>query len=130
MISSKQILIVDDSKDLTHVIADFLSMYGYQVHTALNGYDALQCMDSQPIQIVVSDIHMPRMDGFTLMGEIKARYPKVPIVLITGFSVGEAQKMAFERGANAFVAKPFKLKELKNVIESVSQEAKTTAPRR
>ena len=126
MISSKQILIVDDSQDLTHVIADFLSMYGYQVHTARDGYDALECMNSQQIQVVVSDIHMPRMDGFTLMGEIKTKYPKVPVVLITGFSVSEAQKIAFERGANAFVAKPFKLKELKSVIESVSQEVITT----
>jgi two-component system response regulator FlrC len=126
MISSKQILIVDDSHDLTHVIADFLSMYGYQVHTARDGYDALECMQSQQIQVVVSDIHMPRMDGFTLMGEIKTKYPKVPIVLITGFSVSDAQKMALERGANAFVAKPFKLKDLKSVIESVSQEVITT----
>lgn len=127
MISSKKILIVDDSQDLTHVIADFLSMHGYQVHTACDGYDALECMGSQPIGIVVSDIHMPRMDGFTLMGEIRTRYPKVPIVLITGFSVSEAKKMAFEQGANAFVAKPFKLKDLKNVIESVSKEASYTA---
>jgi CheY-like chemotaxis protein len=126
MISSTQILIVDDSQDLAHVIADFLGMYGYQVHTARDGYDALECMHSQQIQVVVSDIHMPRMDGFTLMGEIKTKYPKVPIVLITGFSVSEARKMAFERGANAFIAKPFKLKELKGVIESVSQEAITT----
>jgi two-component system response regulator PilR (NtrC family) len=126
MISLKHILIVDDSQDLSHVIADFLSMYGYKVHTARDGYDALECMHSKQIQVVVSDIHMPRMDGFTLMGEIKIKYPKVPIVLITGFSVSEAQKMAFERGANAFVAKPFKLKELKSVIESVSQEVITT----
>jgi len=130
MISSKQILIVDDSQDLTHVIADFLGMYGYQVHTACDGYDALECMRSQQIEVVVSDIHMPRMDGYTLMGEIKTKYPKVPVVLITGFSVSEAQKMAFDRGANAFVAKPFKLKELKSVIESVSQEDTTTVLRR
>jgi CheY-like chemotaxis protein len=130
MISSKHILIVDDSQDLTHVIADFLGMYGYRVSTARDGHDALECMNSEHIQVVVSDIHMPRMDGFTLMGEIKAKYPKVPIVLITGFSVSEAQKLAFDRGANAFVAKPFKLKELKSVIESVSQEGITTALRR
>lgn len=130
MISPKEILIVDDSQDLTHVIADFLSMHGYQVHTAHDGYDALECMNNQSIGIVVSDIHMPRMDGFTLMGEIRTRYPQVPIVLITGFSVSEAKKMAFERGANAFVAKPFKLKDLKNVIESVTKEAPYTAERR
>ena len=130
MISSKHILIVDDSQDLTHVIADFLGMYGYRVSTARDGHDALECMNSEHIQVVVSDIHMPRMDGFTLMGEIKAKYPKVPIVLITGFSISEAQKLAFDRGADAFVAKPFKLKELKSVIESVSQEDTTTVLRR
>lgn len=128
--SSKRILVVDDSQDLTHVIADFLGMHGYQVHTAHDGYDALECMGSQDIGIVVSDIHMPRMDGFTLMGEIRTRYPDVPVVLITGFSVSEAKKMAFERGANAFVAKPFKLKDLKNVIESVSKEETCTPERR
>ncbi len=127
MISSKRILIVDDSQDLTHVIADFLSLHGYQVHTAHDGYDALECMGRQPISIVVSDIHMPRMDGFTLMGEIKTRYPAVSIVLITGFSVNEAKKLAFERGADAFVAKPFKLKDLKHVIDSVNDSSTRTA---
>lgn len=130
MISSKEILVVDDSQDLTHVIADFLSMHGYQVHTAHDGYDALECMGNEHIGIVVSDIHMPRMDGFTLMGEIRSRYPQVPIVLITGFSVSEAKKMAFEKGANAFVAKPFKLRDLKTVIESVSREAAHPTERR
>ncbi len=119
MINSKNILIVDDSDDLAHVIADFLSMFGYQVHTAKDGLDALQCLERKAMDIVVSDIHMPRMDGYTLMTEIKNRYPETPIILITGFSVSEAKKMAFEKGANAFVAKPFHLKDLKGVIDSV-----------
>src|SRR5512137_789460 len=122
MIRSKNILIVDDSRDLTHVIADFLSMNGYQVHTAHNGHDALERMGKEHIDIVVSDIHMPGMDGFTLMAEIKTKYPDIPVILITGFSVGDAQKIAFEKGANAFVAKPFRLKDLKQVIESVSTD--------
>jgi CheY-like chemotaxis protein len=122
VINSKNILIVDDSRDLTQVIADFLSMHGYQVHTAHNGYDALECMGKKRVDIVVSDIHMPGMDGFTLMTEIKTRYPDIPIILITGFSVGEAKKIAFEKGADAFVAKPFRLKDLKCVIESVSSQ--------
>jgi CheY-like chemotaxis protein len=122
VINSKNILIVDDSHDLTQVISDFLSMHGYQVHTAHNGYDALECMGKKRVDIVVSDIHMPGMDGFTLMTEIKTRYPDIPIILITGFSVGEAKKIAFEKGADAFVAKPFRLKDLKCVIESVSSQ--------
>ena len=127
MIRSKNILIVDDSRDLTHIIADFLSMNGYQVHKAHNGHDALECMGKEHIDIVVSDIHMPGMDGFTLMTEIKTKYPDIPVILITGFSVGDAQKIAFEKGANAFVAKPFRLKDLKEVIESVSTDDISTA---
>jgi len=127
MTRSKNILIVDDSRDLTHVIADFLSINGYQVHTAHNGHDALERMGKEHIDIVVSDIHMPGMDGFTLMTEIKTKYPDIPVILITGFSVGDAQKIAFEKGANAFVAKPFRLKDLKQVIESVSTDDISTA---
>ena len=127
MTRSKNILIVDDSRDLTHVIADFLSINGYQVHTAHNGHDALERMGKEHIDIVVSDIHMPGMDGFTLMTEIKTKYPDIPVILITGFSIGDAQKIAFEKGANAFVAKPFRLKDLKQVIESVSTDDISTA---
>ncbi len=119
MNNNRNILIVDDSDELAHVIADFLSIYGYHVFTACDGYDALELMGSKGMDIVVSDIHMPRMDGFTLMTEIKNRYPDVPIILITGFGVSEAEKMAFENGADAFVAKPFHLKDLKRVIDSV-----------
>ncbi|HNR50234.1 MAG: Sensor histidine kinase RcsC [Deltaproteobacteria bacterium ADurb.BinA179] len=121
MVDSKNILIVDDSDDLSHVIADFLSMFGYRVHTAKDGLAALEYLEKTSMDIVVSDIHMPKMDGFTLMTEIKSRYPRTPIILITGFSVSEAKKMAFEKGADAFVAKPFHLKDLKNVIDSVIQ---------
>lgn len=119
MNNNKNILVVDDSDDLTHVIAEFLSIHGYHVFTANDGCDALERMEKKDVDAVVSDIHMPRMDGFTLMTEIKNRYPETPIILITGFSVSEAKKMAFEKGADAFVAKPFHLKELKNVIDSI-----------
>lgn len=119
MINNRNILIVDDSDELAHVIADFLGMFGYQVYTARDGLDALQFLEKESMDIVVSDIHMPKMDGYTLMTEIKTRYPHTPIILITGFSVSEAKKMAFEKGADAFVAKPFHLKDLKGVIDSV-----------
>ena len=119
MNSVKNVLVVDDSAELTHVIAEYLSIHGYHVFTASDGVDALECMKKETMDIVVSDIHMPKMDGFTLMTKIKTRYPKIPIILITGFGVSEAKKMAFDKGADAFVAKPFHLKDLKSVIDSV-----------
>ncbi|MRR14098.1 response regulator [archaeon] len=119
MINNKKILIVDDSDELTQVIADFLGMFGFRVLTARDGVDALKCLEKESMDIVVSDIHMPKMDGYTLMTEIKNRYPETPIILITGFSISEAKKIAFEKGADAFVAKPFHLKDLKGVIDKV-----------
>jgi len=113
------ILVVDDSPELSEVVAEFLGMFGYTVHTAHNGREALDCIQTHAIRLVVSDIHMPGMDGLTLMGEIKDRFPGVPVVLITGFSVSEARKIALGKGADAFVAKPFHMKELKDVIESL-----------
>ncbi|MEN6476209.1 MAG: response regulator [Syntrophaceae bacterium] len=114
----RTVLIVDDSQDLTEVAAEFLRIFDYTVYTAANGIEALERLKTSQVGIVVSDIHMPDMDGLTLMSEIKARYPGLPVVLITGFSVSEARKIALGKGADAFVAKPFRMKELKDVIES------------
>jgi len=114
----RTVLIVDDSQDLTEVAAEFLRIFDYTVYTASNGIEALERLKTSQVGIVVSDIHMPDMDGLTLMGKIKAGYPGVPVILITGFSVSEARKIALNRGADAFVAKPFRMKELKDVIES------------
>ena len=114
----RTVLIVDDSQDLTEVAAEFLRIFDYTVYTAANGIEALERLKTSQVGIVISDIHMPGMDGLTLMGEIKARYPGLPVVLITGFSVSEARKIALGKGADAFVAKPFRMKELKDVIET------------
>lgn len=114
----RAVLVVDDSADLTEVVAEYLSIYDYTVYTATSGQEALEHLQKREIGVVVSDIHMPGMDGLTLMSEIKARYPGIPVILITGFSVGEARKIALGKGADAFVAKPFRMKELKDVIES------------
>ena len=117
----KHILIVDDSSDLARVIADFLHMFEYEVTLASDGLEALNILATQTVDLVVSDIHMPKLDGFQLLGEVREHHPATPVILITGFSVGEAQKQAFERGASAFVGKPFHLKELKQVIDEVLQ---------
>ncbi len=115
----QNVLIVDDSDDLTNVISDFLGMFDYRVFKAGDGVEALEIIDTETMDIVVTDIHMPRMDGYQLTAEICEKYPDLPVVLITGFSVDEARKMAFDKGAKAFVAKPFHLKELKEVIDSI-----------
>lgn len=131
MTGLKSILVVDDSPELIRLVADFLGMHGYRVYTAQDGLDALKFLEGREnVGVVVSDIHMPRMDGFTLMDEIKSRHPTMPVVLITGYSVNEARRLAIERGADAFVAKPFRLKDLKSVIDEVSRDCPCQTPPR
>lgn len=117
--AEKTVLVVDDSQDLSEVVGEYLGMFGFKVFTANNGPDALEIMAREPVDMVISDIHMPGMDGLSLMAEIKERYAGMPVVLITGYSVSEARKLALGKGADGFVAKPFHMKELRNVVESI-----------
>jgi len=115
----KKVMVVDDSEDLVKVISDFLIFYGYEVSAATRGEDALDLIKKSSVDAVISDIHMEGIDGFHLMMKIKEYFPGTPVVLITGFSINEAKKLAFSKGADAFIAKPFHLKELKEVLDNL-----------
>ena len=120
--STGTILYIEDNLDNRTLIRRVLMAEGYNVLEAGYAGEALELLKTEHPDLILMDINMPDMDGFTLMAEIKTRYPDIPIILITGFSATEAKKIAFEKGANAFVAKPFRLKDLKRVIESVSSQ--------
>jgi CheY-like chemotaxis protein len=120
-----KILIVDDSQELSDVISEFMEAHGFTVHTTANSYSAIKMADAGGYSVVVSDIHMPEMDGLELMARLKTMNPSIPVVLITGYSVIEARKIALEKGADAFVAKPFHMKELLDVIASLLNNNKS-----
>jgi two-component system response regulator AtoC len=117
MRKTKRVLIVDDNKDLLEVITDLLELYGYEVYIAEGGQEALDIMRKRNISAVVSDIRMPGMDGFYLMADIKNRFPGTPVVLMTGFSPNDTRELAFSKGADAFIAKPFHIRELSNILD-------------
>ena len=119
MAEVKRVLVVDDERDMVRVISDFLKNFGYEVSFAIDGHSALDIMHKLPVDAVVSDISMPGMDGFQLMMEIKNRWPGTPVILMTGLSVKEAEKLAFSKGADAFIAKPFYMKDLKEVLDKI-----------
>lgn len=111
-----KILIVDDSQELSDIISEIMEAQGYTVKTTTGSLDALKLFETSCYDVVVSDIHMPEMDGLELMEKIKVKKQDQLVVLITGYSVSEARKIALEKGADAFVAKPFHMKELIEVI--------------
>jgi CheY-like chemotaxis protein len=124
MSSQPKILIVDDSQELLEVICEYLETSGYTVQKTTASLDALRLVETTGYDVIVSDIHMPVMDGLELMARIKCRHPGLPVVLITGYSVSEARKIALEKGADAFVAKPFHMKELIDVLAGLLNNKK------
>lgn len=121
-----RILVVDDEAGITTVINAVLTRANYTVITARNGKEALEKLDLGPVDLVVTDLIMPEMDGLHLILEIQKRIPKVKIIAMSGggheagpgFYLKDAQAL----GAAHLLAKPFMLNELVALVKSTLEE--------
>ena len=109
---SNKILIVEDEEDLTLIIADTLREHGYDVITAVDGIAGIGKFKSEGADIVVADVMMPKMDGFTMAKMIRKLSPTVPLLFLTAKSTIDDVEQGFEIGANDYLKKPFELREL------------------
>lgn len=105
---SHTLLLVDDNEDILEFLSDDLGDR-YHILTALNGKKALNILDSESVDLVVSDIMMPEMDGFELCAAIKSglEYSHVPVILLTAKNTLQSKIEGLELGADAYVEKPF-----------------------
>jgi len=113
------ILYVEDESGLALIIADSLSANHFSVRHKANGKDALFAFQEQKPDIVLIDVMMPIMDGFTLAGHIRELDTQVPIIFLTARTQTEDVVKGFRLGANDYVKKPFKTEELIVRIESL-----------
>ena len=109
---SNKILFVEDEEDLTLIVADTLRGQGYEVVIAVDGKDGLEKFKTEAADIVVADVMMPKMDGFTMAKEIRKLSPTVPLLFLTAKSTIDDVEQGFEIGANDYLKKPFELREL------------------
>ena len=109
---SNKILFVEDEEDLTLIVADTLRGQGYDVITAADGIEALEKFKTEAADIVVADVMMPKMDGFTMAKEIRKISPTIPLLFLTAKSTIDDIEEGFEIGANDYLKKPFELREL------------------
>lgn len=102
------VLLVDDNQDLLDFISDDLSD-NYDVLTAKNGVEALELISNQSVQLVISDIMMPKMDGFEFCKRIKSTIESshIPVILLTAKNTLQSKIEGLELGADAYVEKPF-----------------------
>src|SRR5208283_831631 len=106
------ILIVDDEPDIGRIISSWLRTAGYGCVTATTGEQALELLQSQSFQLVVSDIMMPGMSGIDLLTFIKDLFPEVAVILVTAVDDRKTAIMTLELGAYGYVIKPFDKNEI------------------
>ncbi len=116
---ASEILVVDDEEDIRELVAGILSDEGHETRTAKDADTALQAIDARMPRLVFLDIWLQgsRLDGLSLLDEIKTQYPDLPVVMISGHGNIETAVSAIKRGAYDFIEKPFKADRLLLVAE-------------
>jgi CheY-like chemotaxis protein len=117
------ILIADDDPDLLAGIKEYFTNKEnlYEVHTALNGKEAVKILKSSPVDIVVTDLKMPEMDGIELLAFIKSDYPNIPTVIMSAFGTQKIKDKIEKIGTFPFLDKPFDLSDLSRIVENELQ---------
>ncbi|MGD8753632.1 MAG: response regulator transcription factor [Anaerolineales bacterium] len=124
----KKILIVDDDEGIRASLAAFLNRAGFRVSTASEGEEALTMVESDPPDLILLDVLMPRLDGREVLRELRRSRNWTPIILLT--QVGEAveRAMALEEGADDYINKPFDPHELVARIRAVLRRMQPATP--
>jgi two-component system chemotaxis response regulator CheY len=118
---AKTALIVDDSTTMRQMVAFTLREAGYQVVEAEHGQDALNKITAQPVNIVITDLNMPVMDGFTFIQNVRAMptYKFLPILMLTTESQLSKKEQGKAVGATGWIIKPFDPDKLLQVVAKV-----------
>ena len=103
------VLIVDDEPSILQPFEGLLTDEGFKVMTASNGYEALQIIEQDPPDIVLLDIWMPGIDGIETLKEIRAKNPRIPVIMVTGHGTIETAVNATKIGAFDFIEKPLSI---------------------
>ena len=115
------VLIVDDEPKLCDLLSSALTQNGVQVFTAGNGLLALEVLEQEDIDLVISDWRMPGMDGPKLLAEVNLRFPDVPVIVMTAYSTVRNAVQSMRDGAYDYIAKPFDIDELDITVAKALQ---------
>ena len=107
-----KILIVEDEKMLAEILSDTLSDRNFDVHLAYDGIHALEAIKKESFDVIVSDVMMPNLDGYSLAKKLRNEGCNTPILFLTALSATEDVVKGFETGGNDFLKKPFAIDEL------------------
>ena len=110
------ILIIDDVEEIRISLSKIVEQLGVVPLTASNGLEALDLLQSEKIDLIITDLMMPEMDGLQFIVQSRKLNPRIPIAVISGYADIKNATFALTRGAFNFITKPFTIKEVENVI--------------
>lgn len=112
------ILVIDDDETLLKFFKIHLNKFFSRIIVVKNAKEAIQTLSEKAIDLVISDIRMPRMDGIQLLKKVRAHDPSIPVFLVSGALLDETQTEAVETKADGFLKKPFSIDELHDFVAS------------
>lgn len=115
----KRILIVDDEENTRIGLSKLLTQEGFEVGSAANGSEALDYLGQTKVNLVISDINMPEMNGLTFLRELSRKFPSTNVIMITAYGGVESYLEAMNLGAYEYLHKPVKLDELRSVMKKI-----------
>ena len=123
---NKNILIVEDDKDIAKLVKYNLEKAGFSCQTTITGEEALDILDTQPIDLIVLDIMLPKMDGLETCKQIRQdpTFAMLPIIMLTAKGEEVDRVVGFELGADDYIVKPFSPRELVLRVKAVLKRGK------
>lgn len=117
--AAKRILIVDDEENTRIGLSKLLTQEGFEVESASNGSEALDCLGQRKVNLVISDINMPEMNGLAFLREISRKFPSTNVIMITAYGGVESYLEAMNLGAYEYLHKPVRIDELRSVMKKI-----------
>lgn len=119
-----KILLVDDEDHLQEVLGLLLELDGHQVTTAFSGEQAVERAKESQFDLVITDFKMPGMNGMEVVRTLKKTNPNISVVMITGYPTEDTEKEAQKLGVDDYIAKPFHMDKMREVIRRISYREK------
>ncbi|MBD3217127.1 MAG: response regulator [candidate division Zixibacteria bacterium] len=123
------ILVVDDEEMLRKLLFKILDKEGYNVLLASSGREALDIISRERVDLIVTDVKMPEMDGFELLKKAKEKYPRIGVIVMTAFGDAYTVRDALLLGADEYITKPFKSFEIVMVVERAHWRIQSSSPK-
>lgn len=120
--SQRSILVVDDELLIRDLLYDFFQDQGWEISIAADGKKALEILKNKDVDLLLTDIKMPEMDGLDLTEYVRENYPELPVILMTGFPSVDSAVTALRAKVEDYIIKPFNINQLYKTVEKKVKE--------